>query len=230
VKLSLPALAALTIFAFAQSASAAVVTSLSDDFTSNGQTAMLNWTGDSVFVPIPASPTAGQPSVDLVTPGTYPFLVPNSFNAPLAIQGLNAVDLDGSEFTGTTFTPAGQLQSKDQLAAGTYLVSFYLAGNLRGAGPNTTTVTLGGQTITLTPDPIPNDQLYTLYQLVFTTAVDSNLVFTDASSADLMGTLLADVNVTAAPEASTWAMMILGFLGIGFMAYRRKAKSGFRFA
>jgi hypothetical protein len=29
---------------------------------------------------------------------------------------------------------------------------------------------------------------------------------------------------TAVPEPSTWAMMILGFCGIGFMAYRRKAK------
>jgi hypothetical protein len=26
------------------------------------------------------------------------------------------------------------------------------------------------------------------------------------------------------PEPSTWAMMLLGFAGIGFMAYRRKAK------
>jgi hypothetical protein len=29
-------------------------------------------------------------------------------------------------------------------------------------------------------------------------------------------------NVSAVPEPSTWAMMILGFAGIGFMAYRRK--------
>ncbi|SIO46631.1 PEP-CTERM protein-sorting domain-containing protein [Bradyrhizobium erythrophlei] len=28
------------------------------------------------------------------------------------------------------------------------------------------------------------------------------------------------------PEPSTWAMMILGFLGVGFMAYRRKSGSG----
>lgn len=28
----------------------------------------------------------------------------------------------------------------------------------------------------------------------------------------------------AVPEASTWAMMILGFAGVGFMAYRRRAK------
>jgi len=32
-------------------------------------------------------------------------------------------------------------------------------------------------------------------------------------------------NMQAVPEPSTWAMMLLGFAGIGFMAYRRKAKS-----
>jgi hypothetical protein len=29
-------------------------------------------------------------------------------------------------------------------------------------------------------------------------------------------------NVSAVPEPSTWAMMILGFFGIGFMAYRKR--------
>jgi hypothetical protein len=38
------------------------------------------------------------------------------------------------------------------------------------------------------------------------------------------------VNVAAVPEPSTWAMMILGFAGLGFMAYRRKNKHSFRFA
>jgi hypothetical protein len=31
-------------------------------------------------------------------------------------------------------------------------------------------------------------------------------------------------NVSPVPEPSTWAMMILGFAGVGFMAYRRKSK------
>ena len=35
-------------------------------------------------------------------------------------------------------------------------------------------------------------------------------------------TLLSETS--AVPEPSTWAMMLLGFAGIGFMAYRRKAK------
>ena len=34
----------------------------------------------------------------------------------------------------------------------------------------------------------------------------------------------ANINVSAVPEPSTWAMMILGFAGLGFMAYRRKSK------
>jgi hypothetical protein len=34
----------------------------------------------------------------------------------------------------------------------------------------------------------------------------------------------ADIAVTTGvPESSTWAMMILGFVGLGFMAHRRKA-------
>jgi hypothetical protein len=37
--------------------------------------------------------------------------------------------------------------------------------------------------------------------------------------------LLSDITAVAAvPEPSTWAMMILGFVGVGFMAYRRKSK------
>jgi hypothetical protein len=34
------------------------------------------------------------------------------------------------------------------------------------------------------------------------------------------------MTVTAAvPEPSTWAMLILGFMGVGFVAYRRKRET-----
>jgi PEP-CTERM motif len=37
--------------------------------------------------------------------------------------------------------------------------------------------------------------------------------------------LIASGSLTSAvPEPSTWVMMILGFAGVGFMAYRRKSK------
>lgn len=37
-------------------------------------------------------------------------------------------------------------------------------------------------------------------------------------------TLTVTDTIAAVPEPSTWAMMILGFVGLGFMAYRRKSK------
>jgi hypothetical protein len=39
---------------------------------------------------------------------------------------------------------------------------------------------------------------------------------------DLTSTL---TSVAAVPEPSTWAMMILGFAGVGFMAYRRRTQT-----
>lgn len=40
-------------------------------------------------------------------------------------------------------------------------------------------------------------------------------------------TVILDVNstVSSVPEPSTWAMMILGFAALGFMAYRRRDSS-----
>jgi hypothetical protein len=37
------------------------------------------------------------------------------------------------------------------------------------------------------------------------------------------GTVNDTINIAAVPEASTWAMMVLGFLGVGFLAYRRNS-------
>src|SRR5665213_312503 len=50
-------------------------------------------------------------------------------------------------------------------------------------------------------------------------------VFSTSSPEYLMLEAIGYDPVTAAvPESSTWAMMILGFAGVGFMAYRRKSK------
>lgn len=50
----------------------------------------------------------------------------------------------------------------------------------------------------------------------------TSLTFSDA-------TLNAfEFNVAAVPEPATWGMMMLGFAGIGFMAYRRKSKPALR--
>jgi hypothetical protein len=43
-----------------------------------------------------------------------------------------------------------------------------------------------------------------------------------ASTRSVLTGSVDPVAVSAVPESSTWAMMILGFAGIGFMAFRRK--------
>jgi hypothetical protein len=57
---------------------------------------------------------------------------------------------------------------------------------------------------------------------------DEFTVFINGADPAYLDTLVIDVttgSVGAVPEPSTWAMMILGFAGIGFMACRRKSKS-----
>jgi|EndMetStandDraft_5_1072996.scaffolds.fasta_scaffold309953_1 hypothetical protein len=51
--------------------------------------------------------------------------------------------------------------------------------------------------------------------------------------ANQFGSVTSIMNITAdftaaVPEASTWAMMILGFVGVGFMAYRRRNQVSLR--
>jgi PEP-CTERM motif len=53
-----------------------------------------------------------------------------------------------------------------------------------------------------------------------------NVYFDTAAPASFSGSFIT----APVPEPSTWAMMILGFVGVGFMAYRRKNKPAFHFA
>ena len=58
--------------------------------------------------------------------------------------------------------------------------------------------------------------------------IDFTTGLSEILSADLAPTTLtvtvAESPVAAVPEPSTWAMMILGFCGLGLLAYRRKSK------
>jgi PEP-CTERM motif len=56
--------------------------------------------------------------------------------------------------------------------------------------------------------------------------IDSFSCYTGTVSGTRYVEVSADIHplATAVPEPSTWAMMILGFAGIGFMAYRRKSR------
>jgi len=182
---------------------------LQDNF--NSDTPSLNWTGDSVFVPVPMSPSEGYPSVDLVGGSNF---------GNLAFSG-NSVDLDGS--TGTGFSPSGELQSVMSLAAGFYTVQFEFAGNLRSAPIQTTTVSIGNKSFALTPTSA--NMPYTLETLVFDTTTAGQLTFVESGPASQQGSLIDNVTVsTGVPELSTWTLMLVGFAGLGFAGFRSQRK------
>jgi hypothetical protein len=58
----------------------------------------------------------------------------------------------------------------------------------------------------------------------------SNLLFDEVILSSSANSFEFTNVAAAAPEPATWAMMILGFVGVGFMAYRRKNTSVFRIA
>jgi hypothetical protein len=211
-------LAALMVGFWSQGSFAVTVTSITDNFTT-GETPMLNWTGDSVFSSLSGPSSPGSSSTDLVSNLTYPGL---AFS-----NTINAVDLDGT--TGNGNVPAGILLSKNSLAAGTYDVSFWLAGNLRTASENQSVEVVLNNIVLETITPTSWNQPFKLYSNNFST-LGGQLSFVDTGPSNQQGDLLALVNVTAVPESSTWAMMILGFLGVGFLAYRRNHNQPFRFA
>jgi hypothetical protein len=77
-------------------------------------------------------------------------------------------------------------------------------------------------------------------QNFFTVTSINGQLMTDISLTAINGATFEDVRqvrlgggsvVSTVPEPSTWAMMLLGFAGIGFMAYRRNRKgTAFRIA
>jgi PEP-CTERM motif len=66
------------------------------------------------------------------------------------------------------------------------------------------------------------------YTIAFDTT--SGVQTFQADNSNLLGDGNTITFAGAVPEPATWAMMILGFVGVGFMAYRRKNRIAFRFA
>jgi PEP-CTERM motif-containing protein len=202
----LPCLATFALAASVQGASAAVV--LSDNFDSS--TAVLNWQGDATFLSIPQpGNVGGLPSVDLVANNTF----------GITTFAGNSVDLDGS--TGNGINPAGEIRSVASFGPGTYVLTFQLSGNQRHTAEQTTTISLGAQSFTVTP----TDDVFHLYTHTFTLGATGQLDFLESGPSNQQGNLLDDVVLSAVPEPSTWAMMIIGFAGLGFMTHRHSRKN-----
>jgi hypothetical protein len=77
-------------------------------------------------------------------------------------------------------------------------------------------------------NPLTGNQMYSQYVNFYTTAGSVIDSVSFGSSTDAFE--VSNFSVSAVPEASTWAMMIMGFLGLGFLGYRKSSGSSFRVA
>jgi PEP-CTERM motif len=68
----------------------------------------------------------------------------------------------------------------------------------------------------------------TFQQVLYTTASatpDTNLFFTDLPESGAGSVTVTPIIPGGVPEPSTWAMMLAGFAGLGFLGYRQTAKA-----
>jgi choice-of-anchor C domain-containing protein len=151
-------------------------------------------------------------------------LIGGYWQAPTS--GAGSVDLDGNA--------PGAISQSITAPAGNYVLRFFLSGNPDGSpAMKTVDVSIAGVTQAFAYTIGSNSHSNMMYQmetLDFTLSGPTTLSFTSTDSGTPYGPVIGDVSISAVPEPATWAMMVLGFFGIGFMAYRRRSKADFRIA
>lgn len=203
---------------------------------STGSTFITGWTNQDQYTGyIPAGQTPDQTWQCCLTGSAGPgYGVNNGMVGPPS--GNASVVIDGT----LGFGPGGGYGYIEQTIGGlvsgqTYTLSFWQAGSeeyTRGGGQSENFVaTLGDQSFS-SPIMDVTAQGFVPWNKFSTTftwdGVSSVLQIAAIGSGDPAFPLLADVSLTgggpAAPEASTWAMIVAGFAGMGFLARgRRKA-------
>jgi hypothetical protein len=106
-----------------------------------------------------------------------------------------------------------------------YDISLLLWGDNRPGQPYVFNISIGPNSWT-TPgvDGNPGSNLGTIENYVFTATGTSETLKLSQGSATEASPIVDNISIAAIPEPSTWAMLLLGFAGVGFMAYRRKSK------
>jgi hypothetical protein len=174
------------------------------------------------------------PTADMATDQPLPFSV--TFNSPLAtttalsftIDGYNSLDgrnsyeddfslkLNGTQIFLGTFNLGGGSNSGSQ--ANIYIDPY--GASLFNPTNNGTGIGFNGGKEDLSFNGLPlNSGLNTL-TFSYTSLADSTHAGFQGLGDEGWG--IENVNVSAVPEPATWAMMILGFFGLGLVAYRRK--------
>jgi hypothetical protein len=200
--------AALALTSFVSSASAVVTLNqnLASGWTQGSGTSNGNFTVDTEADGVELGLRASLRFVGPITPTGNIYTAPAGNSSGKALWNfefsVNPGSLVGTHSLLTITGPGGVLAFNPQLI----LDNTPIGGPLYQNSENLAFAFLGGP-INFNPNA---SGLYTFDLKLF-------------SANDL---LLGDVSiqVNAVPEPSTWAMLILGFAGIGFMAYRRKLR------
>jgi PEP-CTERM motif len=145
------------------------------------------------------------PSANVTFQGTTTVSEPFTNNALFAPQGNgpnNSTSFQTAILSGTMMGTGADVlltvTSDDDALV--YVNGKYVGGNPGVHSAETTTLNLG----------------------MFTGPESLEIFYADRAQVDaILNVTLTGATVSAVPEPSTWAMMILGFCGVGFMAYRR---------
>jgi MYXO-CTERM domain-containing protein len=137
--------------------------------------------------------------------------------------GGGSVDLDGHS--------PGAISQSFSAAPGKYQLSFYLSVNPDGTSSPTRTVlvSVGDQSsvpFTFVGSSFRFQPMNYIHEILnFTVAGPTSLKFASADSSGFFGPVIGNVAVSSTPLPSTWAMLLIGLAGLGFVASRR-TKSG----
>jgi hypothetical protein len=152
-------------------------------------------------------------SVNASNTGSPDYLASNQLSVSTTTGGTLTIDV----------TETGLTQNAAQLFLSTFGSNSITGGGTlteqtfldTGNGVFTTVTPLGSQTFT-GGGFVP--------QIANLGTVPGTFSITEVYTLNLSGpgSFNANIDVSAVPEASTWAMLILGFLGVGFAGYRRK--------
>jgi hypothetical protein len=171
----------------------------------NAEASVYAWTGSAEILGAITEPTSVSFQLTSFEPGFA--LTPSAYFA----RGYSVYSYDAE---GQPFSSAG------------YSVTLYAGGEVTGSPPNARYATLidfSAGRVGISDDARTLRGFLTFghgYASIYGSGYTIGIVLPDGLS------VAGEAPITSAvPEPSTWAMMILGFAGVGFMAYRRRNKS-----
>jgi hypothetical protein len=207
----------VVLSAFASPASAATVT-INDTLNLTGQCSSSNCTGGQYFGSTNVM-SNGSYSVDVVEGDTINITIDFLGGQQITASNVSflASFLFASGGPGTTHQEVGTLTLLSVTRAPVFSTTFSETSGAVHVGPFAGGAELIGMPTQITFGGVNYTGVVTDYAFGTTRNYTSTNFWLNARD--------ISVSIAAVPEPSTWAMMILGFAGVGFVAYRRKSKT-----